>query len=389
MKKGVAISVVAAVFILIIGQTADAGMPKEITFTTGGGMATSVYAASAALAPMMERKLGIKVRVTPFEVVRERYTGLRDGKVHVNLAAMMNAMFAAEGFGPSFADKNFGPQAFRHVWFFYTMHWGYMVRGDSDIKSLSDIKGKRVGLGVHSQGCITAVDALLAFVNLKKEDVKMVPVGSWAALQRSISEGRSDVTFTAAESGVVYEVEANPKGIRFLPMPHKNKEAWKRFLKINISSFPVVINKGVKSAWGIESYASAYAWVVHKNTDEELVYQMTKFAHQNWNEYKGLHKVFKDNEGTLENQRGYLNTTSFVVHPGTVRYLKEIGFWTAEDDQRNRENMELEKRYEDAWQAALAEAKAKKIKVSPKNKKWMSLWDSHRSKLPRKGTRID
>ena len=80
---------------------------------------------------------------------------------------------------------------------------------------------------------------------------------------------------------------------------------------------------------------------------------------------------------------------SIPVHPGTIRYLKEIGYWTAENDRINQESLELEKRYEKAWQTALADAKAKKIKISPKNKKWMDLWDSHRSKLPRKGTRID
>ena len=389
MRKGIAILSFLVVFGVFVSPGLEAGMPKEITCTTGGGLSTSVYAASAALASMVERKLGVKVRVTPFEVVRDRYTALRDGKVQFNLASMGNATFAAEGYGPSFADEGFGPQPIRHVWFFYAQHWGFMTRGDNALKSIYDIKGKRVGLGIHSQGCITSIDALLAFVKLKKEDVKMVPVGSWAALQRIIGEGRADVTFTAAESGVVYEVEANPRGIRFLPLPFTDKAGWARFIKTNPTAFPVVISKGVKSARGVESYASAYCWIVYKDTDEELVYQLTKFAAEDWNDYKGLHKVFSDNEGTLENQRDYINKSSIVVHPGAVTYFKEIGYWTDKEEKRNQENMDLEKRYGAAWKTALADAKEKNIKISPKNQKWMDLWESYQSKLPRKGTRID
>jgi hypothetical protein len=384
--------ILSGIFVLvgaeILAAPASSSMPTQISVTSGGGLGTTVYAITAGMAPLMEKAFGVKVRAIPVEVVRDRYKGMMEGSIHLNLAATGNAVLAIEG-ADAFGDEGWGPKPFRHIWRFYDQHWGYMVRRESDIKSIYDIKGRKVAIGMHSSGCITAVDALLAFVNLKKEDVKLVPVGSWAALQRTISEGKAEVTFAAAEGAVAYEVEASPSGLLFLDMPFKDKEAWARFLKISPASAPVTVSKGVKSAHGAQGFSSAYSWMVYADANEEYVYRLAKFAGENYEDYKKVHKALETVEATKPGQRAYLDTCGFVVHPGAVRYLKEIGMWTAKDEKRNQELLALEKDYQKAWKTALDEAKANNIKVSVKNKAWMDLWDSYRTKLPRFGTRIE
>ena len=43
--------------------------------------------------------------------------------------------------------------------------------------------------------------------------------------------------------------------------------------------------------------------------------------------------------------------------------MKEKGMWTADDDKRQAYNLDLLTRYMEAYQAAIAEADAKKIEV--------------------------
>jgi TRAP transporter TAXI family solute receptor len=391
MKKfGLLLGILAGL-LLPVGPgalAAPSSMPEQISVTPGGGLGSAPYAIVSGMAPIMEKSLGVKVWNIPLEVVRDRYKGLMDGSIHVNLALTNNAALAMEG-AEAYADEGWGPKSFSHVWRFFDHQWGFAVRRDSDIKSIYAIKGRKVAIGMHSSSNIQTIKALLAFANLKKEDVKLVPFGSWAATVRSLAERMVDVNVVAAESALTYEIEAAPSGLRILDMPFKDKEAWKRFLKVSPVAIPTVITKGAKSAQGAQGFSTPYCWVVYGGADEGFVYQLAKFAGEAYEEYKQVHQALQSGEASKEGQRSYLNTCGFAVHPGAVRYLKEIGMWTAKDEKRNQELLALEKDYQKAWKAALDEAKAKNIKVSVKNKPWMDLWDSYRTKLPRFGTRIE
>jgi len=64
------------------------------------------------------------------------------------------------------------------------------------------------------------------------------------------------------------------------------------------------------------------------------------------------------------------------VHPGTIRYLKEIGKWTAADDARHEYNLRLNQAYIDAWDKARDQASIRKIKVAADSAEFADLWRS-------------
>lgn len=75
--------------------------------------------------------------------------------------------------------------------------------------------------------------------------------------------------------------------------------------------------------------------------------------------------------------REFLDYSGAPIHEGTIRYLKEIGKWTAKDDVWNQEAIKLMGRYIDAWKKASTEAQEKKIKIAFDNKEWESLWNRY------------
>ena len=122
------------------------------------------------------------------------------------------------------------------------------------------------------------------------------------------------------------------------------------------------------------------AQVYEIDVDAESIYQVARFYGEAYDQYKDLHAENKDM--TLKKLRALLDSRGLPVHPGTIRYLKERNFWTAEDEKWNQEYLDLLTRYEKAWAEALKEAKAKGVKVELNNEAWGRLWNDHRANLP-------
>ena len=92
----------------------------------------------------------------------------------------------------------------------------------------------------------------------------------------------------------------------------------------------------------------------------------------------------------IENMRKALDLARrqnyLPVHPGTIRYLKEKGMWSSEDDVWNEKCKALVKRWVKTYDDAIADADKKKISIKPSNETWMNLWKSHKKDLTSFGT---
>ena len=363
-------------------------LPVTVGITGGAATGSTTYALTCAIAPVMEKQWGIKVRVRPTEIAKERYVGLRDGTIHAILSdASGNILFSLIGDPKVYGGKGEGPMAIRVAWYCIDMFYGWLVRGDSDIKSFADIKGKRVVKGTHSAVCIKAFEGMLAFAGLTEDDVTVVPVGSWSAQPRAVMEGRADIGYYAPESAVSYEMEASPHGVRYLAFPSEDTEAWARYSVYGPDKYPAKCSRGVESALGVEMLGGPRGVVVHRDTDEGLVYEMVKFLGEQFADYKDLHPQLE--YFSLDHQRAWLDSCPYPYHPGAIKYLEEKGIWTAEDDKWNMAALGLEKQYQGAWEAALKEAEAKGIEVDVKDDEWISLWEKYQGKQKPPRFRLD
>jgi TRAP transporter TAXI family solute receptor len=95
---------------------------------------------------------------------------------------------------------------------------GLMVRADSGIGSIADLKGKRVAWGIPAQASLQPyVEGALANGGLTAADVTQVPVASVRAGVTALVDGAVDATLFALRAGAVVEADTATGGIRWLP----------------------------------------------------------------------------------------------------------------------------------------------------------------------------
>ena len=395
MKKSLLRVVIfmALVLTLIAGEAfaqkkpATGNLPPVIGIATAG-VGSGGHSMAVAFAPIMQKYFGVPVRVMPAWSATVNLSQIKDRKAHFvgGGQSQGTAGVAAEG-RDYLASHEWGPQELGIVWYNYTCPYGILVRGDSAIKTMADLKGKKVAIYLTGLAWTTGLEGCLAFAGLTWKDVQTVEVGGYDHCARAVADGRADFTYNATISTVTIEVEQNPKGIRYIPMDLKDKAGWARYFEINPFFANLVCTTGVKSSHGIPMANHPFVIWTYKWLDQNLIYRLAKFFSEQHDQYKQLHPSLPDM--SFENMVKFKdNGIAMPLLPGTVKYLKEKGKWDATDEKWNNEQWAKSKKLSQAWQAALDVAIGKKINPDYKNKAWLAIWDKHRSPVPRYSSRI-
>lgn len=345
------------------------------------------YAATVAWATVIEKSTGMKIRVTPVPSWTEMLRNLKQGTLDMVALPMSEVSFTVMGLMPEHITKEGGPFQVRVVWQLTANPFSFFVRGDSDIKTIYDIKpevkGKRklsvpAGIPVNR---LTLV-ALLAFLNLEEKDAVFVNFGSDDAKIRGIMDGKADIGYANSEAPLMYEAESSQYGIRWLDLPvDKDPEGKERFLKIRPQVLFSKLYTGVKSSHGVTGTISPMWFTIRDDTDPEFIYNLAKWTGENYDSYKHTHKVVEDYM-KISSVRASMDNIFLPIHKGAIRYFKEKGIWTAKDDVRQNYNEDLVTKYEKAYKSAIAEAEKKGIKVDPKNTEWVDFWRSYKKQIP-------
>ena len=354
--------------------------PSNLTIMTLG-VGGAGHFATAAWTPVMEQMTGMKVRILPEhnEVLRNKW--LRERKVEISSDLIFSCAWYMQG-ERQYATRDGGAFQARVVWPNVITTFGHMVRGDSKIKSIYDLKpGLRAAMFSVSQGQQANLLSAFVWVGIDKKDVIPVHFGSVPGFVRAIAEGKADITVCGPTQPAVFEAAGNPYGVRWLEFPVKeDPKGMKRALDFSPTMMFKRCTEGVESAKGVMMMAAPYLHFAHADTDSEMIYQIAKWMGENFDAYKDKHAMCKSL--SIADFRDILDFIYLPVHEGTIRYLKEKRMWTAQDDSRQKYNVELLTRWEIAYKDATAEADKKEIKIDPKNKEWLDLWYSYKKDLP-------
>lgn len=338
--------------------------PKPLAWTSldvgSGG-----YVMAAAVADTFTRQAGVETNVIPCGTEVGRIVLMANKRVHT--VWMGPAFFSQEGL-EEFASIDMGPQPMRFL-IGSMSSWGLGSTKSANIKSLADLKGKRVSWVVGSPATNANTTGLLAFANLTWKDVIKVEFPSTSAAGRGLLDGAVDAHQGNTTAARYYELMATPRGLYFVPLPHNDKEGWKRFQQIVPHYFPRVITEGA----GL-SETNTYdggtcpnpALYCHAEQDPELVYQQTKLMVELYDKYSKV-----DAPGIKDFAVKY-QSFEWVVpyHEGAIRYYKEIGKWTDTYQKHNDRLVERQRVLKQAWDKAIAEAIQKKLSVGDYSKLW-------------------
>ena len=350
-----------------LAQSKYPDMIKLMTYDIG----STAYVMYGFLGEAMVKKFGTRLRAIPAGNDIARMIPIRTGQAHF-AGQGGDAYYAAEGLD-RYADISWGPQPLRCVWHGRQPGTVGMVRGNSDIKTCADLKGKRMAW-IPGSVFQKYYESWLAFANLTWDDVKKVQVAGFGAMLRAVIDGKIDMSIGAVTTPGAYELESSPYGIRYIELPASNKEGWARVQKIQPYLFPYKATYGAGISGGryVEVASNAYpSSICYASLDEDIAYFMTKAIHECYADMAAKSKVMKRFWGIKECLPLHQDNRGAIFHRGSVRYFKEIGVWKPEWDQLREKRLERQRRLKELWENTTEEAQEKKVRAKDYADFWL------------------
>jgi TRAP transporter TAXI family solute receptor len=336
----------AGAAVLATPAAAQVKLPPTLTMTaydTG----TAGFNITVAIGKMMKDKHGTDVRVLPAGNDVARLQPLRTGRAAAS-GMGSGVYFAQEGVF-EFGSKEWGPQAVQITLTTVDCNAGSLgVAADTGVKSLADLKGKRVGFVVGSPALNQNTLGVLAFANMTEKDVKVVEFASYGAMWKGLVNNDVDAAYGTTITGPAKELESSPRGIIWPPTPHDDKAGWERLQKITPFINPHMATCG---AGGISKekpiQLSNYPYpiyTVYANQQENDVYMLTKAMIEGYDAYKDAAPGATGMAAKLQTKNW-----SVPVHKGAVKALKEAGAWSDDQDKFNEALFKRQETLAAAW----------------------------------------
>ncbi len=335
---------------------AEVKLPSALSWTAYG-TTSSGYAQSVGLGNMLKGKYGTEVRIIPGKNDVSRMLPLKAGQAEL-CACGIASYFSSEGV-LMFADEKWGPQPLRNLFNNIGRNGtvSVAIADDIGVKSLADLKGKRVAWVKGSPALQTNMTAALAFGGLTWDDVEKIEVPGWGQSMQAIIDGQADAANGSTISSVYTQIAASPRGLFVPNFPHSDTDAWARMNAVApYISKQVVSNaiNGENNPTGKMPYDGAsYAYPIFVSlagTDGELAYGLTKAVMENYETFKDAGPGMDGYK--IENQNFQW---VFPYHPGAIQYYKEKGVWSAEDQANTDRLLKREQILASTWKKAVAD----------------------------------
>ncbi len=208
-----------------------------------------------------------------------------------------------------------------------------LVRKDSPIKTIHDIRGKRV-TGEYPAQLANWYNLFgyLSGAGMKWEDVKIVPVPGVNEGIDALVQGRADVSLCALDAAKVKEADA-AVGVRHISMDC-SPEGEKRLRRAVPGYYPHWLKRGQATAVVEDTCVNAYDIYLtsHKGAADRVISTVLKGVWDNIDKLPSLHPSFKD----WTRQRAVDPDVTLPYHPAAVQYFKERGVWSVALDDAQR-----------------------------------------------------
>ncbi len=200
----------------------------------------------------------------------------------------------------------------------YNNYIQIVANADSGIKTLADLKGKRISVGAARSGTELNARAVLKAAGLTYADfakVEYLPFGESVELMKN---RQLDVTLQSAGLGVS-SIRDLATSVKIVVVPISQDI----IAKINNpayqpASIPANTYEGMTA--DTPTVAVPNFLVTAEGVPDDLVYQMTKTFYEQLDTLKSAHNAAK----TIELANA-LKGMPVPVHPGAERYYKEVG----------------------------------------------------------------
>ncbi len=317
------LTTIVSAAILAIGVAVTAHAETYRVTSIAPGM--SPFVVNTAIAKLVSKHLpDVQMQVRATGAATRHAVEAGQGKVDFFFGSPTINWLMDKNVGP-FKDMADAPKLEDNLGMMFSYEIGpyhYVVNDDSDINSLTDLKGKKVFIGPPG-GAARGVVArnIKAITGYTEDDMDVQNFGFDAAIQ-AFQDGKIDlvVLHTNVPSPSVQQFSLTKK-IRLLDVPVDqlkiSPDGSTTFVKVPAGAYGV--NQMNTSA--ARTHGALVNFSARMDLDEEVVYQVTKTIWENLSELTSAAQ-WMANTITLENA---LQIIPNRLHPGAERYYREIG----------------------------------------------------------------
>ena len=212
----------------------------------------------------------------------------------------------------------------------------FITKKSSGIKTLSDLKDKRVTVGPAGAGFEMFLGPLLTAhgVSYGTEDKPdFTPMNeTYSAAVQLLGDDNADAAFMGGAVPTPAVTQAcTSYDITFIPYDESTRQKLINDYEFyQPASIPAKNKDGKATYKGQEAdfpalNVGSMQLITHGDVDEDLVYQLTKTIWENRKEIAKQHKA-----ANAINEKNAARFTGTEFHPGAIRFYKEIGIWPEE-----------------------------------------------------------
>ena len=314
MKKR---SIAIALALLALAAMLIGCAPKQRFITIGtGGTAGTYFPLGGALAEIWNKNIpGMNANATSTGASAANVALLKDGKVDVIFVQNDAAYYALNDLelykGKAMPD-------IRGIASLYDETCQLVALASSNIKSIADLKGKRVSVGAAGSGVEANARQILEAAGLSYDDIK-VQYLSFAESASNLKDGNIDAAFNTAgaPTAAIQDLAASKK-IVLVPVDGAVADAlmakWAFYTKTTI---PAGTYQGVDADVTTVSVKSMLA--VSAKLEDKVVYDMLKTMFANGERLAASHK-----KGADIKIASATDGMSIPLHPGAEKFYKEF-----------------------------------------------------------------
>jgi uncharacterized protein len=325
----------ASIAALLVAVTAVAAwadaLPRAVT-SGSNPPGTGYYAVASGLAKVVSQAGGMQMAVQPHSGTSTMLPLLNSGEMEFGTINAVDVGLAYRG--PAY--KVGGRNPFQHspsvrvIQRGSPLLVGLLVRKDSPIRSVQDVKGKRM-TGEYPAHLAVWYNMFghLASAGLSWSDVKVVPVPAVNDGVDALVQGRADVTEHALGAAKTKEADT-AVGVRHVSIDC-SPEGQARLKKAVPGYYGRVVKAGAATAVVDDTCFLAYDTylVAGKSVPDHVVEAVVKAIWDRVDELHPVHPLLKE----WTRDRFVDPEPTLPYHPGAIRFYKDKGVWSAAMDQ--------------------------------------------------------
>ncbi len=314
--------IIYAVPVFICGYTPWAVALTEITIGTGGKTGV-YYPTGKAICKAVNKNTrthGIHCTAVTTNGSIDNIDRLRAGKINFAIVQSDTQFYAVKGYGPF---RKAGPdQDLRAALSFFSETFTVVARADTPIRTLNDLKGKRVNIGNPGSGQRTDMELVMGLKKWSKSDFALATELTSTQHGPALCSNKIDAfVFVAGHPNNSIKETADHCDIRLV-------QTYDTTIKKLIDRYPyysrvrIPANTYKNNPTSIPTYGVKATFLTSAQTPDKIVKTVIQSIFDDFIDFRFQHRAFFH----LEPEEMVRTKHSAPLHPGAAAYFRNMGY---------------------------------------------------------------